>query len=137
MLSLHLLKQGPCKPQLHHLLKHKDLNWGQVSDNYRAIRKLVIIIHFRAAYSGIFQKTISLWPRMGLLRCGKEIIICNYQKGSTTVVMNKCESIILIKLFIGCNHYSNISLENLRFPKCCASVREFMASEGVQHLNPR
>lgn len=137
MLSLHLLKQGPCKLQLHHLLKHKDLNWGQVSDNYRAIRKLVIIIHFRAAYSGIFQKQSRSdrgWVCWGV---GKEIIICNYQKGSTTVVMNKCESIILIKLFIGCNHYSNISLENLRFPKCCASVREFMASEGVQHLNPR
>lgn len=63
---------------------------------------------------------------MGLLRCGKEMIICNYLKGSATMVMNKCEGISLIKLFIGCNHYSDISLENLRFPECCASVREFV-----------
>lgn len=82
---------------------------------------------FQSSLQWNLSKTISLWPRMGLLRCGKEIIICNYQKGSTTVVMNKCESISLIKLFIACNHYSNISLENLCFPKCCASVREFTA----------
>lgn len=54
--SLYLLKKGLCMPQFHHLLNHNDLNWGQVSDNYWVIRKLVITTDFRAVYSGIIQK---------------------------------------------------------------------------------